>query len=267
MKIFKIKLDCTHDIADTSVPENAFRLFVFKNPALLTINGCETNVSENSAMILDAGCKKNFLFSSQNNIRFDYISFCPSTADRQFMTSVKLPVNTPVRIKDEFSVLSPIIEIKKYFVCRGEYADTLIELHMKIIFVMISEFYTGSPKKKEYFIPRYSELKKLRRAIYQNPSPEWNAQDISLKLGISRSYFHRLYAKAFGVTFVRDAVESRLLRSCELLTTTDLSVSTIAEKCGYENDSYFMRQFKKYKNCTPSEYRRMADNNINDDED
>lgn len=267
MKIFQISLDCTRDTADASVPESAFRLYIFKKPAVCTINGCETNVSENSAMILGAGCKRNFRFSSQKKIRFDCISFCPSAADRQFMTSVKMPVNTPIRIKDEFSVLSSVKEIKNHFVCHGVYADTLIELHMKIIFVMISEFHTGGREKKDRLIPRYSDLKKLRHSIYENPSSEWNAEDISLKLGMSRSYLHRLYTEAFGVTFIRDVIESRLLRSCELLTSTDLSVSAIAEKCGYENDSYFMRQFKKYKNCTPSEYRKIADNNTDDNED
>ena len=110
-------------------------------------------------------------------------------------------------------------------------------------------------------IPRYSELKKMRDLIYENPAAQWNVDDICLEIGISRTYFHRLYQQAFGITFLRDVIESRLLRGIELLTSTSLSVSAVAEKCGYENDSYFMRQFKKYKDCTPSEYRKKAANN------
>ena len=41
-----------------------------------------------------------------------------------------------------------------------------------------------------------------------------------------------------------------------LLVETNNSVSLIAEKCGYENDSYFMRQFKSHIGITPSEYRK-----------
>lgn len=261
MKIFQINLDCTRDIAVESVPETAFRLYFFKKAAKYTINGCETSVSSNSAMILGAGGKKDLRFPPRQELKFDCISFSPSAADKQFMTSVKLPLNTPVRIKDEFSVLSSVMEIKNNFVRQGIYTDALIELHMKIIFVLISKFHTGSSEKNHCLIPRYSDLKKLRRSIYENPSTEWKISDESMKLGISRSYLHRLYTKAFGVTFNRDVIESRLIHSCELLTSTNLSVSSIAEKCGYENDSYFMRQFKKYKSCTPSEYRRMAENN------
>lgn len=261
MKVFQVNLDCNRDITDATIPETAFRLYFFKKAAKYTINGCETNISANSAIILGAGGKKDLRFPPRQDLRFDCISFSPSTEDKEFMTSIKLPVNTPVRIKDEFSLLSSFIEIKNNFVCQETYTDTLLELHLKIIFVLISKFHTSIFPKSNDLIPRYSELKKIRRSIYEKPSLEWNATDISLKLGISRSYLHRLYTEAFGITFIRDVIESRLTRSCELLTSTDLSVSAIAEKCGYENDSYFMRQFKKYKNCTPSEYRRMAENN------
>ncbi|HOR22293.1 MAG TPA: AraC family transcriptional regulator, partial [Ruminococcus sp.] len=72
------------------------------------------------------------------------------------------------------------------------------------------------------------------------------------------AYFHRIYRQAFGVTLRQDVIESRLIAAAELLETTDLSVSAIAERCGYFSDSYFMRQFRLHKGCTPTEYRRRA---------
>jgi AraC-like DNA-binding protein len=77
---------------------------------------------------------------------------------------------------------------------------------------------------------------------------------------ISRTYFHRLYFEAFGVTFRQDIIESRLIHASELLKNTDLSVTAISETCGYDSESYFMRQFKQHKGCTPSEYRRRVKN-------
>jgi AraC-like DNA-binding protein len=78
------------------------------------------------------------------------------------------------------------------------------------------------------------------------------------EMRISRTYFHRLWFAAFGVTCRQDVIESRLLRAAELLKNTDKSVYEIAVDCGYDSESYFMRQFKKHKNCTPSEFRRRA---------
>ena len=41
-----------------------------------------------------------------------------------------------------------------------------------------------------------------------------------------------------------------------MLRNTENSVAQIAELCGYDSESYFMRQFKLHKGCTPTEYRR-----------
>lgn len=260
MKILQISLNCSRDIPEKSLPETAFSLYIFRTPVIITINGNDTAMYGNSALLLTYGCKKNFRSLTQKNVRFDCINFRPSSADKQYMTTIKLPVNTPVKIIDDFSISSSVKAMKTNFVRQGKSVNDLMELYMKIIFILISDSYLGIPEKSDVLIPRYSELKAVRNSIYANPSSEWNAEDICMKLEISRTYFHRLYREAFGITFLRDVIESRLIRGSELLTTTNLAISIIAEKCGYENESYFMRQFKKYRNCTPSEYRKKAAN-------
>lgn len=264
MKILQINLNCTHDTPEKSVPEAALTLYIFKSPVILTINGSETAISGSSALILGCDCQKRFRSPSSKKIVFDCINFRPSSADKQYMSSIKLPINTPVRIREELTVFSSVIAMKNNFIRQGIYVSNLMELYMKIIFVTISESHISASEKNESLIPHYSDMKALRSSIYEDPAAQWNVADICVKMGISRTYFHRLYNKSFGVSFLRDVIESRLLRSSELLTSTNLSVSTIAEKCGYENDSYFMRQFKKYRYCTPSEYRKKAANHTDD---
>lgn len=266
MKILQISLNCTRDIPEKKLPEAAFNLYIFKTPAVITINGNQTAVSGSTALILTTGCKKSFRSPTQKNLRFDCINFRPSSSEKQYMSSIKLPMNTPVRIQEEITLFSSVRSMKTNFIRQGKSVNELMELYMKIIFILISESYINTSEKNSALIPRYSELKKIRSSIYENPSFEWNADDVSMRIGISRTYFHRLYQEAFGITFLRDVIESRLLRSTELLTSTNLSISTISEKCGYESDSYFMRQFKKYRNCTPSEYRKRAANHTNDNE-
>ena len=42
----------------------------------------------------------------------------------------------------------------------------------------------------------------------------------------------------------------------QLLTYTDLRIREIADQCGYQNESHFMRQFKKNNGVTPTVFRR-----------
>lgn len=84
----------------------------------------------------------------------------------------------------------------------------------------------------------------------------WSVGMVCRQLSVSKTYFHRIYVNAFGTTFTQDVIESRLLYASQLLADTDLSVSAVAEKCGYESDAYFMRQFRQHRGCTPTEYRK-----------
>lgn len=262
MKIFQIDLNYTSDIIEKKISKDIFSLYIFKTPVIFTINGNDTAVSGSFAIITSSDINIKFRSPSQKKIKFDCIRFCPSATDKQYMTSINLPLNTPVRIKEEFTVFSSVRAMKINYVCHGKHVCDLMELYIKIILISISESYMNSSEKNEIFISRYSELKNLRNSVYEEPSAPWNIEDICIKMDISRTYFHRLYKEAFGVTFLRDVIESRLLLGAELLTSTNLSISAVAEKCGYENDSYFMRQFKKYRGCTPSEYRKRAANNM-----
>ncbi|MDL2288094.1 helix-turn-helix transcriptional regulator [Oscillospiraceae bacterium OttesenSCG-928-F05] len=50
----------------------------------------------------------------------------------------------------------------------------------------------------------------------------------------------------------------RLERSMSLLQQTELSITEIAQQCGFSGPSYFAELFMREKGLTPSTYRRRA---------
>ena len=50
----------------------------------------------------------------------------------------------------------------------------------------------------------------------------------------------------------------RVDRAAELLTTTDLPLAIIAMECGFQDQSYFTKVFKRYRRVRPLEYRKQA---------
>ena len=54
---------------------------------------------------------------------------------------------------------------------------------------------------------------------------------------------------------MEDVYSSRMNYARELLTTTSLPIGEIAERCGYESNIYFSRQFKRKIGMTPTEYQ------------
>jgi AraC-like DNA-binding protein len=49
----------------------------------------------------------------------------------------------------------------------------------------------------------------------------------------------------------------RVERACHLLAATSVTVTETAYRCGFNDSSYFVKIFKKYKGTTPRQYRKQ----------
>jgi YesN/AraC family two-component response regulator len=68
--------------------------------------------------------------------------------------------------------------------------------------------------------------------------------------------FCKYFKKQFKRSFTNFLNEFRIRKACVLLQDTNKKLLDIALNCGYENMSFFHRQFKKYIKMTPLEYKR-----------
>ena len=105
------------------------------------------------------------------------------------------------------------------------------------------------------------KLRELQYNVYEEPQLEWTAEKASAKIGISTSYFQHLYRQFLNISFNADVISARLALAERLLVNTALTVSEIAEKCGYPDASHFMKLFRKKKGMTASEYRKAMTGN------
>ena len=71
----------------------------------------------------------------------------------------------------------------------------------------------------------------------------------------SPSHFMRWFKQMTGQRFTEYLNIYRLNAAAEALRTTDDTVLTVAERCGFKNLSYFNRAFKASFGLTPREYR------------
>lgn len=74
---------------------------------------------------------------------------------------------------------------------------------------------------------------------------------------ISPTHFRRLFQQQLGTNPLSYLHQVRIMKSCDLLRSTNLSVAGIAEEVGYQSLSCFNRHFAEYNQCTPSEWRNL----------
>lgn len=77
---------------------------------------------------------------------------------------------------------------------------------------------------------------------------------------ISPSYLGSILTNKLGFTFTQYVNLIRIEHSKELLSSTDLSIGCIAEKCGFSGQSYFTQVFKSFVGRNPVDFRKEIKN-------
>ncbi len=253
MNILNIRLGCRCGDVLPLKHDGEHSLILGKAPAAITV-GRERTVMVSDWLIL---CDGGMIHSVGKALGYDIVKLRLSDDDRHYIEAIGFPINTPVEIKDDYLISGFLKGMSEQFIRGGRNISELLDHAMRVILLSAAGT-LDSEDISSHEISRLPELKKLREEIYSYPGRDWRSDKISEKLGISKAYFHRIYLAAFGMTCHRDVIESRLQKASELLRHTDLLIGEVAERCGYESDYYFMRQFRQYKGCTPSEYREKA---------
>ncbi|HEY5525612.1 MAG TPA: AraC family transcriptional regulator, partial [Clostridium sp.] len=81
--------------------------------------------------------------------------------------------------------------------------------------------------------------------------------DLANLAKMNSQYLARFFKSLIGKTPIEYINSYRIERACILIKNTDSSILDISMNVGFDNLSYFIKQFKKYKHVTPSAYRKQ----------
>ncbi|MEH2589748.1 AraC family transcriptional regulator [Bradyrhizobium sp. AZCC 1721] len=80
--------------------------------------------------------------------------------------------------------------------------------------------------------------------------------DLARECGLSRSHFARAFRITTGVPPHKWLLARRIELAQDLLRNSTLSLETIAERCGFTDQSHFTRTFSRALGVAPGEWRR-----------
>ena len=85
-----------------------------------------------------------------------------------------------------------------------------------------------------------------------------DVEELARSLQMSTSHFIRTFKTQVGYSPLAYQTRLRIERAKDLLQATDLRVSEIAQRIGYQKPMYFSSTFKKHTGMTPLEYREKS---------
>ena len=131
----------------------------------------------------------------------------------------------------------------------------------------IQEFYTVLNNQIQSFLNMVDDVlqNNQKNIIFEakafaekNLSSDLTVKTVSKSVYLSPNYFASLFKKATGVNFTDYVANIRIEKAKELLKNQNIKMYEIAQLVGFSDSRYFSQFFRRYTDCTPSEYREQT---------
>lgn len=137
------------------------------------------------------------------------------------------------------------------------------ELAVKIqifkIFLWIIRYYEDTVNTNLALQVSSDDLARLQIVfdyVDENYQNEIGVEDAAKICNLSYNYFSKNFKAITSKSFTEYLSHVRIKASEKLLTTTNKSITEIAQDVGFSTASYYISQFKKHNNVTPSSFRK-----------
>lgn len=132
---------------------------------------------------------------------------------------------------------------------------------VQLWFILMSNISLPAEEIPKNLKQQQERLQLMLSFIHQNYANTITLQEIADAAHLSVSECTRSFKKTIHMTPYDYLIKYRIKKSCELLVSTDYSVTEIADKAGFNHVNHFIQSFKKLHAQTPNEFRKYQQKN------
>ena len=229
-------------------------LFIhFKSVSRIVINGESHSIVPGTFIIITPNTPHELIASDEFFVH-DWIHFIPM--DTEVFAKQHLVFNKPIKLSFQDRISSFVQALYVEYVYNELDANVVLQSYMNILFTHLKREVTS---KNDLLTNKKTSqnFHDLRTEIYSGKTLNLTVEEAASRCFFSPSRFGVLYKSFFNVSFNADIQAARIFHAKYLLKSTNESISSIAFKCGYQNEYHFIRQFKKHTLTTPNKWRNM----------
>lgn len=128
----------------------------------------------------------------------------------------------------------------------------------RLIFLLCRNQTPALVPRPERALREEQRVKRMLEHIHRHYASELTAASIAKAASISESECLRCFRRVIGLPPTQYIAQYRVRRAAELLAASDLPVSEVGARCGFQDASYFAKTFRAQKGCTPTAFRARA---------
>ncbi|PWW04875.1 AraC-like DNA-binding protein [Paenibacillus cellulosilyticus] len=122
--------------------------------------------------------------------------------------------------------------------------------------ILISNISLPSEENSKQNRLHQERLQLMLSYIHQHYADNLTLKEIADAAHLSVSECTRSFKKSIHMTPYNYLVKYRINKSCELLQSTEHTITEIARRVGFSHVNHFIQSFKKHRDTTPKEFRK-----------
>lgn len=123
------------------------------------------------------------------------------------------------------------------------------------LFDIIYNESTNCIKEKRTIKNNYEKIIQCKNYIDNNLGEKFTLEMLAKMCDLSKNFFCKIFKEIIGVSPIEYIIENRMILAKNLLITTNINIEQIATICGFDDQPYFYRIFKKHFLITPNIFR------------
>lgn len=155
----------------------------------------------------------------------------------------------------------PVITSDSYAVSDNSMCELAIYAAMIRMITLISRHRIARNQIESHNIDKQQEyigkFMSICAYIDSHFSEDLSLEEIAAMSNFSKYHFSRLFKDFTNMSFYKYVNRKRISYAEQLLTDPTLSATDVALMSGFSSQSAFIRMFRQFNNCTPTEFRKM----------
>lgn len=146
-----------------------------------------------------------------------------------------------------------IEKISNEYQSQNAFKEQMIQSYLRTLLVRLCRYNTTDSPNLDKATQLFYHISEH---ISDNLSSEITLSSLSKSFSISESHLSRKFKSIFGIGISEYVRYMRMQKAIKLLIGTDLSITEISERCGFNDSNYFSTIFKLTTGISPHKYRK-----------